>query len=522
MEAFKKKMRGYDEEEVEKKIAELNDEIFNLRQQLFSAEKEVENNESSVNSSDNDFAAMNRTIDSHAAELQQKDAEIDRLTKLLTRYDESSKQFETALREKEQALQNAIKNTSADSSKSGRVINEQAAKEAITAYQSAIIAKDREIAALKTSVGDLNSSISVLKEQLLKLSKDINAASKKSAMPDVKVIEKIYLHAFEGAMDIASDAKDNVNELANRVFLELSSDIHKTEILFDDLNSAKEQLSAFIEQGAQQFLALERIIKSVSEININTSEQIKHLSISRDRIISDVETTLSAFRSEIKTELDQEGINDGSTNSSLPTIEQLIRDTDTKFEQNAANISEAAKNADLPIDLINFSFDSLYIDAPTDLEDSDEGTVQHIEIPPVPIFTIPAEIKSAEVFTPEPEPQAEKIQQPVHSPKAPEIPLAAPVQEPLQPYVEIAKDKLDEAEDEESYNPEDELNEMKEAIKRSIASKKEQDDILKQEQEKADEVKKQAENEAIRRAPDAAVKPKINVQDILKKYSNIN
>ena len=245
------------------------------------------------NAPEADFTKMQNEIEELRVNLANRDALIERLkTEVVVRA--------KALAQKEEELsQRASEAAAAPPAETGAV-NEQAVRNAITACRTALTAKDAEINELKENLSRFDVTIISLKEQnrqleaaLKEQNRQLEAARaeepKKSAMPDMRIIESVYMRAFDGAKAIAQDAKETMKDLANQVFLELNGDISRAAGIHEELLGAKRTLHDFINQGAEHFRALERIIVNIAETNVNTTEHMRRLSASRDNIIEKID-----------------------------------------------------------------------------------------------------------------------------------------------------------------------------------------------------------------------------------------
>jgi len=258
-----------------------------------SKKRALENDPENAQGAGGDFASVQAEIEELKVNLANRDALIERLkTEVVVRA--------KALAQKEEELsQRASEAAAAPPAETGAV-NEQAVRNAITACRTALTAKDAEINELKENLSRFDVTIISLKEQnrqleaaLKEQNRQLEAARaeepKKSAMPDMRIIESVYMRAFDGAKAIAQDAKETMKDLANQVFLELNGDISRAAGIHEELLGAKRTLHDFINQGAEHFRALERIIVNIAETNVNTTEHMRRLSASRDNIIEKID-----------------------------------------------------------------------------------------------------------------------------------------------------------------------------------------------------------------------------------------
>jgi len=422
MPPIKKKMFGYDQEQVDDAMKELNEEIFRLRQELFTSAKSGGTAPAEIEA---ERFQMLGTIDTLKTQLSKKENEVATLL---------YQQKNPATKPDGAAAENA---------------NVQMA-----GYQRAITERDTELARVKQEVGNLQAQYTQLVEQY----NDMAATSSRKSTPDLHLIEKVYMRAFSGAREIAYDTRSNVVELTDRVCSELHNNINETAGVYNELLVAKNNLETFVSQGMRHFKALEKMLETVSNTDINTADYVRRLDESKIKIMNDIEKGIAAF------EMDME----------------------TGFPLN----DKPKPAAPLPL------FE--------------------------PVKTMPPVIEN--------QPAAEVI-----------------TQKPAYNYVDVSDDMpAEDDETDDAYNPEDELRDMKEAILREQRQAAEARLAAEQapqiippviEQMKMPETVPLApvipspimQNPIIpavataeTRSEEPLKKSKINIQDILKKYSNIN
>lgn len=423
--SIKKKLFGYDQAEVDYTIKELNDEIFSLRQELFSTEKKPEPAAAGLNG--NERAELLTAIEQLSVQIKQKDTEI---AELKLQY----KQSEAA---------------------PARPVD----RSEISAYQNALAVKDSEISELRAYIAKQQ----VQYEQ---------STAQRSSSPNMKMIEAVYMRAFDGAKDIASDARNSVSDLVDRMYFEIESDISTSARMHKDLISAKRNISMFIAQGMEHFKALEKMLGSIPEKDLRTSEYLDELQKGRSKILSDVDRSLVAFESDM---------NENFALSDEPP---------------AAREIAAPPPPSAPV----------YIPEPSPMPTPE--IKKELKTEPV-LAEKPAGISVAERF----------IQSVAEAPVVQaEVQPRAVAQEEISGNTEMSAIFAQNEAEEDVYDPGAELQSMKEAIRREYqqSSAAKTDEITVEAEE--------ADNTAEPVAPATANNrpKKVNIQDILKKYSNLD
>ena len=430
--AMKKKIFGYDKEQVDFAMQNLNDEIFKLRQELFTMAKNESSAPVADEAKDSQIAVLTEETGELKDQLRQKNVELERIKNQL------NAQLSVAL------------NTS-------ETVDYSAFQKELEQYQQAIMVKNEEIDSLKKALA------AVQDEQRTNI-----ASFVKKNSPDLRMIEKVYLRAFAGAKDVAKDAKYSMINLTDRVYNELGGDIKNTAGMYEDLIRNKNAFSLFITQGIMHLKTLEQLIGAISDIDFKTSEYLGELDASRDRILQDLNDSVSAFDVELEDSF--------SLDSEKPV--NVTKQMNTNDLSEYAAPASAYEEQLVPV-----------CEEPTPaVADEDPAPVAYDD--PTPVFGGTNSSKSEHVS------QAVVTPFPMHS-----------------------EDVLGENDDDDiSYDPEEELKDMKEAIKREIQESK-QDNLAPVDEEKSIPLDKVVPDDD---EANAKRKTKVNIQDILKKHSNIS
>ncbi len=252
-------------------------------------------------------------------ELSTKTAELDRLLYEFSKKEKQLSERGTLLDSKEAELTDYAQKlrelsvTIANQQKPSRVINEQAVKEAIEAYQHALQEKEDEIAKLMESINSLEESVLKNKAALQNLEKqnkilsdNLETVNKKAASPDIKIVETVYRHALEGAKEIAFEARDSIYELTNNVYDELSNEISEISNLHTRISDFKSEVSDYISRGKTLFDNLEEMTQSLTTAEIVTDEFANSVKESKEKILEDIDSTVNSFDVELKNSVSDE------------------------------------------------------------------------------------------------------------------------------------------------------------------------------------------------------------------------
>lgn len=271
-----------------------------------------------------DNVRLNVEIVDLKKKIEEKDVLAERLKSLLMIK-------EKIIAQKDDELVN-LKNTpqSTDSpaaANAGGTINEQAVRNAIAACKAALITKNNEIDSLKSELNKLKPLVVALTEENKKIKSADASAPRRASGPDMGLIEKIYLRAFESARDIVNDAGSGVNDMTDKVFLELNNSVGRVAELQKSIIDSKNSFTDFINQGMACIRELETIISSMSNISIDVSGQMQSLAQSKTRIMADINAATGAFESGLEGEI--WGSADNKTDNAPPAGDTAAMESDT-------------------------------------------------------------------------------------------------------------------------------------------------------------------------------------------------
>jgi|GEM_PF-6741451 len=507
--SFKKKMFGYETTSVDAAVKELDDEIFSLRQKLFALEK----NQSMIGT-----AGM---------ESNQYTAVIEELKNLILQRDDEISVLRASLAAAPGDA--SVSAASAQISELQRIIAEKT---------DAVIQRDRDINLMRSAAMEKDRAIESMSAELnvLKTPKAIPKS------PDMKLIEAVYTKAFEGAKEIARDTKSEVKRLAADIYSELNKSIKDAASVQNDLMVSKQEISLFVTQGLKHFKALEKIISGIPDAEIKTSEYTQLLNESKKKIAKQLDEKVDIFETTLDIDYN------GAEQSTLPVFNTPVYTppaaaSPTPFAPPLPPVTPVPPPA---ASAPSQEFTPPPLAPPAAPAPSQEFTPPPLAPPvtaastreftppplPPPITTAPAE------FEPPPLPviPASDNEDTVSSKKK----KSDKKSDKKTPETEIIDDILDDDDSElGEFDPEIELQNMKNAIRAEILKEKEEQEAkaasaeqpLTEEapqvaaQQPAAEQAISADDAALANATvkkeEPSVRARVNVQDILKKYSNI-
>lgn len=442
MEKFKKKLFGYQPEKVDASIQELDDLVNSLKREIMDLKDNSKQPSADLAKYKTEQIEMLNTIDTLKRSLSEKDSQIEQLKSNVRTY------------------------ASMSSNSNSKVTN---------GLRDEIYLLNTELANIKQSVASKDEYIAKLQATVHKLT-----TQSKQGPQYTKMVEAVYLRAFESAKHITVDAKNEAVDLTNKVYNELNSSIIGAATAQYDLINIKNELLGFISKGVESFKTLEQLTDSFPSVDVNTPEYIRNLKGSKEKIVSEIEKSLSDFEVDIVRDTENTDI-DGNmmdiTESIMPPV--AVNHNSSYFEK---PVEEKFLESVLDNEIENqfdpaFGHDMAYNNRPDNEQNHFEND-NHVYM-------------SEDEATYEPKFLAEDLQEEIN--------------EYEQSTITENREEEIKAFEQENATAENDEEQIDASTEENITAEN-------------DEKKVDSSDEDEKFVP----KPRINIQDLLKKYSNIS